>query len=130
MNHTSMLRNYTATLDNITMSKHLVFYGFLLLRGRSSVGGLIYLLRCFLFTAWHNNCNTKLLKSFLLVKMFLRGDYLKKTLFPVKIAFIRTIPTLSRFNQKCMCATFKFNVSSLCFIYSVGVCCTYTLFGS
>ena len=72
-----MFRNYTATLDNITMSKHLFFYGFLLLRWRSGVG-------CLLFTAWHTNCNTKLVRSSLLVKMFLRDDYLRKHCFQQK----------------------------------------------
>ena len=108
-----MFGNYTAILDIIAMLKHLFFYGFLHSRWRSSVGGLIYLLRCLLFTAWHTNCSTKLVRSFLLVKVFLRDDYYKKALFQVKTAFTRTI------------VTFKFIVSSRCFMYSVGVFCTY-----
>ena len=75
VNHT-MYSNYKAALDNVVVSKHLHFYVFfLLLRGWSSVRGLIYLLRCLLFIAWHTNCNTKLVSSFLLLQIFLRGDY-------------------------------------------------------
>ena len=111
------------TLDNITMTKHLVFYGFLLLRRQSSVGGLIYLLRCLLFTAWHTNCNTNLVRSFLLVKM-VKGRLLKKHCFQRKLRSSEQFPHRLVLT-KIVSVTFKFTVSSLCFMYSVGVCCTY-----
>ena len=59
-------------------------------------------------------------------KNFSKERLLKKALFPAKTVFIRIT---SCFNQS-VCVIFKFNVSSLCFMYSVGVCSICTLLGS
>ena len=52
-------------------------------------------MRCLLFTAWHTNRSTKLVRSFSLDKIFIRAIIKKKSLFPAKIVFIRIISIMA-----------------------------------
>ena len=94
MNHTSMVRNYIAPLDNMLPCWNI--YLFLTLRWWSSARELIIFNEMFAFYCMANQLQCQISEVILGGETFCKERLLKKTLSPVKIAFMGIIPTLSR----------------------------------